>query len=376
MKNKLIYFDNAATSFPKPECVISEVINCVKSYSGNPGRSGHTLSILASEAVYSVREKIADLLDAEESDSVVLTSGATFSINLAMMSGIQKDAHILISDMEHNSVLRAAAQLQKSKGVEYSVFNSSALTEDIPRLIRKNTTHIVCTLVSNVTGECIDLETLSALSESHGLKLILDASQALGHKKISLKGVSYDALCCAGHKALFGMQGVGFAVFNRKKIGDGIVFGGSGTNSKSLDMPENLPERFEAGTLPLPAIVSLGAGIDFINFQGQENIENRLCHLTEFLLNELYCIPEIKLCSGNLGIVAFCARNMQSEELAGRLDDFGICVRGGFHCSPLMHKKLGTYDDGGAVRASLSIFNTEEEIYRFSSVLRHILTKK
>ncbi len=375
MKNKLIYFDNAATSFPKPDCVIRKSVKCLKEYCGNPGRSAHRLSLEASEAVYSVREKLALFLGVKNTENIVFTPGATFSLNLAMKSGIKKGSHILISDMEHNSVLRVAAELRASSHAEYDIFNSDNLRESAESLIRPNTTHIISTLASNVSGDTVDLKELSDIAEEYGLKLILDASQLLGHEKLSLEGIKYDALCSAGHKALFGMQGVGIAVFNRDIPGDGILSGGSGNDSKNLYMPAILPERFEAGTLPLPAIVSLGAGIDFINSCGIESISKKLSSLTEKLKDGIASLHGIKMCRGKTGIVSFCAEDIPSEELAGAFDGYGICVRGGFHCAPLMHKKIGTYKNG-TVRASLSYFNTEKEIFRFLETLEYILRKK
>ncbi len=375
MKNKVIYFDNAATSFPKPEAVIKETLRCIKKYCGNPGRSGHRLSISASERVFSVREKIAEFIKSDNPESVVLTSGATFALNLAMKSGINNGSHILISDMEHNSVLRVAEELRVCRGVIYDVFDSDALPQSIEMLIRNNTTHIVSTLASNVNGKKTDLAALSDICKKYGIKLILDSSQLLGHEAVSLEGIEYDALCSAGHKALFGIAGVGFAVFKRTYLPRGIISGGSGNDSKNLNMPEGLPEKYEAGTLPLPAIASLGAGIDFINEYGIDKIALKLHEMTEYLSKGLRELKNIDLCDGRGGILAFTAKDMPSEELSRKLDDYGVCVRGGFHCAPLMHKKLGTYKHG-AVRISLSCLNTKKEISDFLNITEHILRVK
>lgn len=374
MKNSMIYLDNAATSFPKPDSVISETVRCLRHYAANPGRSGHRLSVKASEAVYSVREKISALVDWNVPEHVVFTSGATFAINLAMKSTVRQGSHILISDMEHNSVLRAAVELKEKRGVDFDIFNSSELQSDITSKIKENTTHVVSTLMSNVNGARIDAKILSDLCNEKGLGLILDASQLLGHEKFSLKDIKFTALCCAGHKALFGMEGVGFVIFGDSEVGDGIVFGGSGTDSKNPHMPILLPDKFEAGTLPLPAIVSLGAGIDFINSCGVEKISSRIFEMTERLRKEIKALSRIEFCEGEGGIISFTSFDIESEALSEKLDEFGICVRGGFHCAPLMHKKLGTYENG-TVRASLSYFNTDAELEYLISALTYI-TKK
>lgn len=372
MKNNVIYFDNAATSFPKPECVKRAVNECLDNYCANAGRSGHSLSNLASEAVYSVRESVAAFLNYDFPERVIFTPGATFSLNLAMKSLIPRDSHVLISDIEHNSVLRAAEELRRTRGIEYDIFDSSDVTNDITRLIKNNTTYIVSTLESNVDGSLIDAKELSRISEKYGVGVIFDASQLLGHEKLSLDGLSFDALCCAGHKGLFGIQGVGFVVFGKKSGDKGIIFGGSGSDSKSLEMPSTLPEKFEAGTLPLPSIVSLGAGIDYINSQGVDNISKKLSGFTSTLERGLGFSEKIVKRFGRMGIVSFTVHNLPCEDVARRLDAYGVCVRAGFHCNPLAHKKLGTYDTG-TVRISLSYTNTVEEIDRFLNILEHVI---
>ncbi|MBR2465653.1 MAG: aminotransferase class V-fold PLP-dependent enzyme [Clostridia bacterium] len=372
MKNDLIYFDNAATTFPKPDSVKRAVIECLDNYCANSGRSGHSLSNLASEAVYSVRESVASFLDFEFPERVVFTPGATFGLNLAMKSLISQGSHVLISDIEHNSVLRVAAELERTRGVEYDIFNSSDVPNDVPRLIKKNTTHVVSTLASNVDGSLVDVKELSRISREYGVGLIFDASQLLGHEEFSLNGLNFDALCCAGHKGLFGIQGVGFVVFGNNDGGDGIISGGSGSDSKNLEMPSTLPEKFEAGTLPLPSIVSLGAGIDHINSVGVDNISKRLSAYTSLLEHGLKSIGKVEKIFGRMGILSFTSRDVPCEEVARRLDEYGVCTRAGFHCNPLAHRKLGTYDTG-TVRISLSHTNTTDEIERFLNILEHVI---
>lgn len=373
-KNKLIYLDNAATSFPKPGCVIKATDECIRKYCANPGRSAHKLALSASERVYCVREQIADFLSLSKAERVVFTSGATAALNLSIKSTVTDGAHILISDMEHNSVLRVVEALKHTHSVEYSVFNSDNLEEDIAKKLRPNTTHLVATLASNVTGARICPKRLSEIANGLGLKLVLDASQLLGHEKLNLSEIKFEALCCAGHKSLFGIPGVGFAVFGNDDFKKTFIEGGSGSESKSTEMPRMLPERLEAGTLPLPAIISLGAGIDFINRTGQEKITDKLKDLTERTKCVIWENKKIDLCKGDMGIVSFTAKDIPSELLAKRLDDFGVAVRGGFHCAPLMHKKLNTYNTG-TVRVSLGYLNTEKQIDAFACALKCALSE-
>ena len=372
MTSKTLYLDNAATSFPKPNSVLKETFDFIKTLGGNPGRSGHRLSVLAGERVYLTREKVAAFLDLSSPERVVFTPGATFALNLVIKTSVKHGSHLLISDMEHNSVLRTVHSLKLNGKCEYSLFDAQNPEDSIEKAVRKNTTHIISTLTSNVNGVVIDVEILSKVAKRHGISLILDASQRLGHTPLSLKNIKFYALCCAAHKSLFGLSGAGFIVFGDNECQESFLEGGSGSDSKSLVMPENLPERFEAGTLPVPSIVSLGAGIDFINGFGLREIESKLDRLTRRFIDVITSTSGIKACQGNSGIIMFTHEFLPSEALADMLDKNGIAVRGGFHCAPLAHKKLGTYETG-AVRVSLSCLNKDEDAEKFGKILRRTL---
>lgn len=374
MKGKYIYLDNAATTFPKPESVIKRTVGFMRREAANPGRGSHKLSLLASESIYSVRESISDFLGISEPERVVFTPGATFALNLAIKTGVKSGDHVLISDLEHNSVLRAVHSLSLSHEVTYSVFSTDDPEESIRKLVTSKTTHLISTLASNIDGRRVDIRILSRISREYGLKLILDASQLLGHTPIHLSGIEFDVLCSAGHKALFGYPGVGFAVFGNKSKRSTFLEGGSGSSSKEPVMPELLPERFEAGTLPTVSIISLGAGIDHIRSTGLDKIENFLTTCTEELKARLSFIKGIEHVSGNLGTVMFTHKEISSEALAERLDAQGFAVRGGFHCAPLAHKTVGTYENG-AVRVSFSHLNKRRDIDLFENALLKAIKK-
>lgn len=372
MKSKYIYFDNAATSLPKPKCVLKKTSDFIRHSMANPGRSSHRLAMKCAEEIYSVRESICNLLSYPYPERVVFTAGATVALNLAIKTSLKEGSHVLISDLEHNSTLRAVHAL-KLKGIcDYSVFDTDDIEVSIKSLIRKETTHVISTLSSNVDGRAVDEMTLSRVANEYGLGLILDGSQRIGHGPFDLSKLNFQTLCCAGHKALFGFPGVGFCVFNDDSSRATFIEGGSGTDSKSYVMPRRLPEHFEAGTLPLPAIISLGAGIDFIQGVGLSKIEQKLSYDTKLFMDMLSEIKEVNLCKGNSGIVTFTHERLESEIIAKRLDEHGFAVRGGFHCAPLAHRKLGTYSYG-TVRASLSYFNDTNEILRFGEALRKII---
>ena len=367
----MIYFDNAATTYKKPLCVYKALHSSLKSLSANPGRSSHKAAILASEAVYNSRVSVADLFNCEP-DQVVFTYNATYALNMAIKTLIKEKCHIIISDLEHNSVFRVIKGLEKELGVEYSIFNSDALTEnELKRHLRNDTRAIVSTLASNVTGKVIDEKILSDFAKKNRLSLILDASQAAGHRAINLRELEYYAICAPGHKGLFGIMGCGFSIFGNKCINKSFMEGGSGSDSLSPFMPDYLPDRLEAGTLGLPGIVALSKGTEFVKKMGEEEIEEKLSCLTKTAIDRFNEIKGIKVYGGDSGIISFSLSNIASSAAADQLDRYGIAVRGGLHCSPLAHKKLGTLECG-LVRISFSIFNKKSEIDKLYYSLKNI----
>ena len=372
----MIYLDNAATTFPKPPSVIRSTLECMKKYCGNPARSSHELSVKASEAVYDTREAIAELLHIKESERVVFTLNATYALNLAIKTTITEKCHVIISDAEHNSVLRPIKRLEEDLGVEYSTFNSYSenLEDEIISHIREDTKAIISTLASNVTGKRIPLDTLSKIGKRYHLVLIVDAAQAIGHNDIDLSKTPCDVLCAPGHKALFGIQGCGFAVFCDRRQRKSLIEGGSGTDSKSRYMPELLPERFEAGTLPTPAIVSLRAGISYIKLRGLRDIAQHISALEGRFSDILNTISGVKIYSEHSGIISFSYKDIPSSVIAEELNSRKICTRSGLHCAPMIHEKLGS-DDRGLVRISLSALNDIREADKFYSAFKEISKK-
>ena len=368
----MIYFDNAATSFPKPKSVIKEVNNCITRYCGNPGRSSHKLSLAAADKIFETRIMVADFLGWKKCENVIFTPNATYALNLVIKGLITDQCHCIISDLEHNSVIRPLQKVLTKLGGEFSVFNTDIpIRQAIEPLIKSNTRAIISTLCSNVTGKIVDFNELSDIAKRHNLKLILDASQYIGHKKLSLNDSYFTALCSAGHKSLFGIQGSAFAIINDYGLLDTLTEGGSGVDSFSETMPILLPERYEAGTLSTPAIASLYAGIDFLNTIGMERIERRLEYMTSLAISRLKDIPTITTYGANNGIISFNVKDYTSSHVADFLDKQGFATRSGYHCAPLIHKKLGTVERG-AVRVSFSYFNKENEIHALCKALQTI----
>ena len=371
----MIYLDNAATSFPKPRAVIRDLNFCLKKYCGNPGRSSHKLSIKAIEEIYNTRELIAEMIDAEGAEHIIFTYNATYALNIAIKSYVSEKCHIITSDFEHNSVIRPLESLKQSLGVEYSLIDTAKdIRTELNKALRPDTKGIICSICSNVFGRSLPLSVLSEFAKTNSLFLIIDASQALGHMHIDLKKTPCDALCAPGHKSLFGIQGCGFAYFKDKYRRKCLIEGGSGANSIDKEMPMLLPEGYEAGTLSTPAIISLGAGIRFINKIGLDEISSKLNAMTQSLYDRLRYIKEIDAYPVGCGLLSFNIKDISSSVIAKELDNAGICVRGGLHCAPSVHKILGTLGQG-AVRASLSYLNSQGDIEYLYKVTREIANK-
>ena len=368
----MIYFDNAATSYPKPQSVYNAIINNLKYEGGNPGRSSHRLSALASEKIYITRESLCNMLNIENPERVVFTYNATESLNLAIKTRICEKCHILVSDLEHNSVIRPLHALKNRLGVEYSSYCTDGdIEKSIKENVRPDTKGIVSTLMSNVTGKELDISILSRVAAELGLFLILDASQILGHRKIDLSGIHFDALCGPGHKGLLGISGIGFTIFGDKKRRNSFIDGGSGSDSLSPVMPIYLPDGYEAGTPGVPAIAALAAGIKHVRSVGEDEIGYRLDRLTKLCSDRLSSVNGLKLHSADNGILCFNLLDIPSTALSSMLDGYGIATRGGFHCAPSAHKKLGTLLVG-TVRVSFSYKNTVRELDRLYKVLQNI----
>ncbi len=368
----MIYFDNAASSHPKPDCVLKDFKFCLKKCSGNAGRGSHKLSLYASEKIYEAREAIAEHFNLFAPEGVVFTYNATYALNMALRAKIKPDSHIITSDIEHNAVVRPLELLKSERKISCSHFCSDGdIEKNICALIRPETSAIVSTIASNVTGKRIPLSILSGISKKYGLTLIIDGSQAAGHERINLKNNPCDCFCAPGHKGLFGIQGSGFVCFSSSENLSAFIAGGSGTNSKSPYMPRLLPERFEAGTLSAPIISSLRSGVGFIEDMGVEEIQYKEKQLACRLKEGISAIKGIELYECFGGIVLFNFTDTDSENVCAALDERGVCVRGGLHCAPLAHKVLGT-EKIGAVRISLSYFNQKSEIDRFLKILSKI----
>lgn len=361
----MINFDNSATTFPKPYTVRRAVNEALTRYGGNPGRSGHELSIKTAEAVYAVRKKAADFFGAQ-TENVVFTSNCTHALNLAIKGVMNGEGHIIISNLEHNSAARPVYALSK-KGCTFDIADATAdddtVAANFERLIKPNTKAIVCTLGSNVTGRITPYKKLGEICRRHNICFIADGAQACGVLDIKLSD-GINILCTAGHKSLYGPSGTGLLVSDGKFPITPLMEGGTGSTSLELSQPDFLPDSLESGTVNTMGIIGLGAGIDFVSGIGTERIFRHESELCRIFAEGIRPLENVRIYRGKgsyLPIVSFNIDGMTSNELASELSRRGFALRGGLHCSGLAHKAVGTAPEG-TVRFSPSVFSTAQQV--------------
>ena len=374
MTAEFCYFDNAATTFPKPPAVWREMESCIKSYCGNPGRGSHILALRAAEKLYETREALAALFGCEGAERVIFTLNTTYALNLAMLGLIEEGDHILISDLEHNSVLRPAEKLKREKGVSYSVFQTSGnVMENIRCKIQKNTKALICTHASNITNTVLPLERIGRMLKGRGIYFIVDAAQSAGAHRINMESACISALCVPGHKGLLGPQGIGALLLSPDTSPKPLIWGGTGTLSKEAQMPSLLPEGLEGGTLPTPAAAGLLEGIRYVRQRGLYDIYSEEARVIDRIKAQLERDQRIITYSKGKGAIwLFNIKGLSSQKTAHLLAKKGICVRSGLHCAPLAHGTLNTPEDG-AVRASAGPFNTLADADRLAKAVKDIL---
>ena len=377
----MIYLDNSASSFIKPKEVIKAVTDSLIHYSANPGRSGHKASINTALKIYEVREKLSNHFNNEDASKVIFTQNCTSALNLAILGTAKENGHIICTENEHNSVLRPLEYLKSTNKIDYSVAfqsNPKGITlDDIKKYVKPNTYMIICNHISNVNGAIADIKSIGKFCKENKIIFLVDGAQSGGHIKIDIKEDNIDFLTIAGHKGFYAPQSIGALIMNKNYTPNPINFGGTGTNSLELFQPNIYPERLESGTLSTPLILGLGAGLDFVE-QNFKDIQNKIDDLTTYLNFELrkmeinsYTHPE-----NSFGVIAFNIGNIDSNEVANILNEkYDIYVRGGYHCAPMKHKALGTITQG-AVRASISYFNTFSDIQKLINAIRHISRTK
>jgi cysteine desulfurase family protein len=386
MNRNILYFDNAATSWPKPEATIRTVEACLRETGGSPGRSGHSMSIDAGRVIFNAREAIAVLLGIDDPLRIVLTKNATEALNIAVVGLLKSGDHVITSSMEHNSVMRPLRAME-ANGVELTVLPCSTAGELDPGIIvpaiKKNTKAIFLTHASNVSGTIIPVADIGRIAREHGIVFCVDAAQTAGALPIDIGSMDIDLLAFTGHKSLFGPQGTGGLYVRRglEQFISPLMRGGTGSRSGYEEQPDFMPDKFESGTPNTAGYVGLTAGIDFILSQGLNIINDREKRLTELFLQGIGVVDGVTIyglkdASRRIAVVSFNIRGIDPAKAALELDErFGIMSRSGLHCAPSAHRTIGTFP-AGTVRFSFSYFNTVEEINQAVDAVRSLANQK
>ena len=365
----MIYFDNAATSFPKPKVVYDAILDAMVNYGANPGRSGHKLALRTSREVFKTRQLLSKLFNTGNPMNIIFTFNCTQSLNLGNKGVLKAGDHVITTHMEHNSVLRPIRHLN-SLGVESTIIeaNSEGLIDpkDIERAIRPNTKLIVTTHRSNLVGSIMPVGEIGLLAKKKGIIYMVDAAQSAGVYDIDVKEMNIDILAFPGHKGLLGPQGTGGLYINEDLDMESILQGGTGSESSSMTQPDVWPDKFESGTINAPGIIGLGAGIEYIMEKGIDRIRKHEEELTRHFIEGVKDIEGIKLygplTKNQAPVIALNLEDLDSSEISYILDEeYDIAVRPGLHCAPLAHKTLNTLNQG-AVRFSFGMFNKHEEV--------------
>lgn len=376
----MIYFDNSATTYPKPKEVLTKTYVAMQNLSFNSGRGGYAQSLAAAERIFEVREKIGSMFSFPP-ENVVFTKNCTEALNIAIKGSVDRGDHIVISSLEHNSVSRVVQKLTDDGYAQYDVadfsYDDNETVRNFADKIKSNTTLVVCMHSSNAFGVGFPISKIGKLCREKGIRFIVDGAQGVGAANINAERDNIDILCAPGHKCLFGAMGTGFLAVRKGLDVKSFEEGGTGSASLSLKQPEFLPDRLEAGTLNNSGIISIGSGIDFINRVGRDKIYRHEMMIASYIYDALNNNPSVVLytlsprLSVDMPIISFNIAGKSSEQVAADLASRGICVRGGYHCTPLAHTHFGTIDSG-TVRVSPGYFNTEAECYKFVNVVKNL----
>ncbi len=376
----MIYMDNAATSFPKPEAVYRAVDYFNRNLGGSPGRGSHQSTLKAGAVLLECRELLARLFNIADAAQIAFTANITDAINIGLKGVLRPGDHIITSSMEHNAVARPLYGLSQ-EGVEWTRVpcrpDGSLDPAHIAPAVKANTRMICMLHASNLTGTILPIKDVGQIAHQYGLLFMVDSAQTAGVLPIDVEASHIDILTFTGHKSLLGPQGTGgIYVHPRVKLRL-LREGGTGSASESLDQPTIMPDRLESGTPNTPGIAGLAAGLEFIFKTGMENIRRHEQELTDLLIRELRNIPGLKIYGPGdsrlmTAVISFNIAGIDCGEVSLLLDqNYGIITRSGMHCAPLAHQTIGTAELG-ACRISPGFFNTTDEVQKVIEALRHI----
>ena len=369
----MIYLDNAATSFPKPDTVLEAMTRTMGKYGANPGRSGHRLALSAGRIVWQARERLCELFNAQDPAAFVFTHNCTSALNLAIKGALHPGDHVVTTALEHNSVLRPLHTLEQEGRITLSVLSPlpdtfAVTAQQVQAALRPDTRLVVMSHASNVTGAVQPVENVARLCHAHNVLFLVDTAQTAGLHPIDLTATLIDLMAFPGHKALYGPQGTG-GLYVRPGLEANIlplIEGGTGSDSHSVLQPADMPDRYESGTLNTPGIAGLSAGIRFVR-QNTDAIRQLEQELTYALWYGLQNLPGIALYGPppdihpRVDVISFNLGSADSGLVADQLDQMQIAVRAGLHCAPFMHRHLGSFTQG-TVRMSVGFFNTKAAV--------------
>ena len=367
----MIYFDNAATSWPKPPEVISAMTDFMERAGANPGRSGHRMSLEAGRIVFNAREKVAELFGIRDSSRVIFTVNGTYGINLGIKGLLKERDRVVVTSMEHNSVMRPLRHLEEMKKIKLTVVqcrrDGQLDLDDLRKALEEKAALVIATHASNVTGGIMPVKEIGRLVREHDAVFLVDACQSAGSLPIDVEEMGIDLLAFTGHKGMLGPQGVG-GLYIREGIElEPLVQGGTGSNSEQEVQPEFLPDRYESGTLNTVAIAGLGAGVEYLLKAGIKKVREKEKDLIRMLIEGMKQIEGIEVygpedAENRIAICSFNLKGKDAGHVGYLLDrEFDIMCRVGLQCAPAAHRTIGTYPQG-TVRFSLGYFNHEEEI--------------
>ncbi len=381
----MIYLDNAATSWPKPPEVLKAMTDVLEHAGGNPGRSGHRLSIAAARVIYDTREEFARFFGISDPLRVIFTGNATHAINLALRGILKPGDHVVTTSMEHNAVMRPLRSLEK-QGIRLSIVPCASDgrldVRDLARAVDSSTRLVVMTHASNVVGTLLPITEAGTIAHQAGALLLVDDAQAAGAFPIDMRAAAIDLLAFTGHKELQGPPGTGgLLIGGNVDISqiEPLICGGTGSRSESEEQPDDLPDKFESGTANLAGIAGLGAGLKWITDRGIGEIRDRLKKLSQTLIDGLSTLPKVKIYGTldperSVAIVSFTVTGKRVSEIGLKLDEeYGVLSRVGLHCAPAAHKTIGSFPEG-TVRLAPGVFTTvsdiQEAIQAISKVVR------
>ncbi len=382
LNNPIIYFDNAATSWPKPAAMMAAMINYNDVIGGSPGRSGHQRSLDAGRIILETREALAELFECGDSFRIAFTKNATEALNIAIYGILKPGDHVITSSMEHNSVMRPLRYLE-TQGVQLSVVSCSGDgrldPEDVRAAIRPQTRLLVVTHASNVTGTIQPIADLGKIARNHGILFCVDAAQTAGALAINVDEMAIDLLAFSGHKSLFGPQGTGGLYIREglEKQLRPLMMGGTGSRSEFEGQPDFMPDKFESGTPNTIGLAGLGAGVRFVLAEGVEAIRCKEEYLTARFVEGIAALPGVTVygppdAASRTAVVSFNIAGVSPSEAALELDErFGILCRPGLHCAPAAHRTIGTFSQG-TIRFGFGYFNKDEEIAMALEAIRSL----